>query len=79
MEPIKSLIARVVAGATLTCEKAKSAFDRKMSGYATPSQMEGIFIAMKVRGRGLKKSTAPHPQFAIFAEGGSTMCRDRNP
>ena len=41
MDDLKVLIGKVATGATLTREEAASAFDRMMSGEATPSQMGG--------------------------------------
>ena len=40
-DDFKALIAKVATGATLTREEAARAFDRMMSGEATPSQMGG--------------------------------------
>ena len=40
-DDFKALIAKVATGASLTREEAASAFDRMMSGEATPSQMGG--------------------------------------
>ena len=51
-DDFKALIAKVATGASLTREEAASAFDRMMSGEATPSQMGGLLMALRVPGRG---------------------------
>src|SRR6478672_9274168 len=53
----KALIAKVATGASLTREEAASAFDRMMSGEATPSQMGGLLMAMRVRGETVEEIT----------------------
>src|SRR6201995_1082737 len=50
MDDLKSIIAKVATGATLSREEAASAFDRMMSGEATPSQLGGLLMALRVRG-----------------------------
>ncbi|MDF0585060.1 anthranilate phosphoribosyltransferase [Bradyrhizobium yuanmingense] len=57
MEPFKSIIAKVATGATLTREEAASAFDSMMAGYATPSQIGGLLIGMRVRGETVEEVT----------------------
>ncbi|MDA9406029.1 MULTISPECIES: anthranilate phosphoribosyltransferase [unclassified Bradyrhizobium] len=57
MEPLKSIIAKVASGATLTREEAASAFDSMMSGDATPSQIGGLLIGMRVRGETVEEVT----------------------
>ncbi|RXH36675.1 anthranilate phosphoribosyltransferase [Bradyrhizobium nanningense] len=57
MEPLKSIIAKVVTGATLTREEAASAFDSMMSGDATPSQIGGLLVGMRVRGETVEEVT----------------------
>ncbi|OPY94312.1 anthranilate phosphoribosyltransferase [Bradyrhizobium sacchari] len=57
MEPLKSIIRKVVTGATLTREEAASAFDSMMSGDATPSQIGGLLIGMRVRGETVAEVT----------------------
>jgi anthranilate phosphoribosyltransferase len=57
MDDIKVLIGKVATGATLTREEAASAFDRMMSGEATPSQMGGILMALRVRGETVDEIT----------------------
>lgn len=57
MDDLKALIGKVGTGATLTREEAASAFDRMMSGEATPSQMGGILMALRVRGETVDEIT----------------------
>src|SRR6201995_5061859 len=77
MDDLKSIIAKVATGATLSREEAASAFDAVMSGEATPSQMGGLLMALRVRGetvdettggvsaRGRKMPRAPAPADAV--------------
>jgi anthranilate phosphoribosyltransferase len=53
----KALIAKVATGATLSREEAAGAFDRMMSGEATPSQMGGLLMALRVRGETVEEIT----------------------
>jgi anthranilate phosphoribosyltransferase len=53
----KSLIAKVATGAPLTREEATDAFDRMMSGEATPSQMGGLLMGLRVRGETVEEIT----------------------
>ncbi|MEO1066728.1 MAG: anthranilate phosphoribosyltransferase [Pseudomonadota bacterium] len=50
MADLKPLIARVANGESLSREMAKEAFDIMMSGDATPSQIAGFLMALRVRG-----------------------------
>jgi anthranilate phosphoribosyltransferase len=56
-DDFKALIAKVAIGATLTREEAAGAFDRMMSGEATPSQMGGLLMALRVRGETVDEIT----------------------
>jgi anthranilate phosphoribosyltransferase len=56
-DDFKSLIAKVATGASLTREEAAGAFDRMMSGEATPSQMGGLLMALRVRGETVEEIT----------------------
>src|SRR5206468_1372218 len=56
-DDFKALIAKVATGARLTREEAASAFDRMMSGEATPSQMGGLLMALRVRGETVDEIT----------------------
>jgi anthranilate phosphoribosyltransferase len=50
MERFRALVGKVATGATLSREEAVHAFDKMMSGEATPSQMGGLLMALRVRG-----------------------------
>src|SRR5690349_24201422 len=56
-DDFKALIAKVATGATLSREEAAGAFDRMMSGEATPSQMGGLLMALRVRGETVDEIT----------------------
>jgi anthranilate phosphoribosyltransferase len=57
MDDFKSIIAKVATGATLTRDESAAAFDRMMSGEATPSQMGGLLMALRVRGETVEEIT----------------------
>ena len=57
MDALKAVIAKVATGAALTREEAASAFDRMMSGEATPSQMGGLLMGLRVRGETVDEIT----------------------
>src|SRR2546421_330281 len=57
MDDLKSIIGKVATGATLSREEAASAFDSMMSGEATPSQMGGLLMALRVRGETVDEIT----------------------
>src|SRR5579871_3038825 len=57
MDDFKSIIGKVATGATLSREEAASAFDSMMSGEATPSQMGGLLMALRVRGETIDEIT----------------------
>ena len=46
VDEFKALIAKAASGAALSREEAATAFDRMMSGEATPSQMGGLLMAL---------------------------------
>ncbi|HYE49284.1 MAG TPA: anthranilate phosphoribosyltransferase [Azospirillaceae bacterium] len=50
MPDLKALIAKAATGAPLSEDEAENAFDIIMSGNATPSQMGGFLMALRVRG-----------------------------
>jgi len=54
---IKEMIAVAAAGQPLSLEQAKGAFDIMMSGDATPSQMGGLLMALRVRGETVEEIT----------------------
>src|ERR1700694_4592784 len=57
MDELKALIAKVASGAALTLEESAQAFDRMMSGEATPSQMGAFLMALRVRGETVDEIT----------------------
>jgi anthranilate phosphoribosyltransferase len=57
MDDLKSIIGKVATGATLSREESASAFDAVMSGEATPSQMGGLLMALRVRGETVDEIT----------------------
>jgi anthranilate phosphoribosyltransferase len=56
-DDFKALIAKAATGASLTREEAARGFDRMMSGEATPSQMGGLLMALRVRGETVEEIT----------------------
>ncbi|WP_026479672.1 anthranilate phosphoribosyltransferase [Ahrensia sp. 13_GOM-1096m] len=50
MSGLKPIIAKVADGASLSVEEAREAFGIMMSGDATPSQIAGFLMALRVRG-----------------------------
>jgi anthranilate phosphoribosyltransferase len=56
-DDFKVLIAKAATGASLTREEAARGFDRMMSGEATPSQMGGLLMALRVRGETVEEIT----------------------
>ncbi len=50
MEKFRALIGKVATGASLTQEESAHAFDKMMSGEATPSQMGAFLMGLRVRG-----------------------------
>lgn len=57
MDAFKALIGKVATGAPLTLEESAHAFDRMMSGEATPSQMGALLMAMRLRGETIDEIT----------------------
>lgn len=54
---LKSVIARVATGESLTVEQAEEAFGVLMAGEATPAQIGGLLMAMRVRGETVDEIT----------------------
>jgi anthranilate phosphoribosyltransferase len=54
---LKALIGQAATGATLSRDEAALAFDLMMSGEATPSQMGGLLMALRVRGETVDEIT----------------------
>ncbi len=57
MNDFKDLVRRVAAGDRLGVESARQAFDIMMSGDATPAQMGGFLLALRVRGETVEEIT----------------------
>ncbi len=57
MSELKSHIAHVAAGKALTFDQAKAAFNIIMSGEATPSQIGGFLMALRMRGETVDEIT----------------------
>jgi anthranilate phosphoribosyltransferase len=57
MSAFKVLIAKAAEGKKLSREEAKEAFDIMMSGEATPSQIGGFLLALRVRGETVEEIT----------------------
>jgi anthranilate phosphoribosyltransferase len=53
----KALVARVADGAPLSVEESRAAFDIMMSGNATPAQMGGFLMGLRVRGETVDEIT----------------------
>ncbi|MDQ0315563.1 anthranilate phosphoribosyltransferase [Amorphus orientalis] len=57
MSDLKALLDKAAQGDTLSREEARRAFDIMMSGEATPSQMGGLLMALRVRGESIDEIT----------------------
>ena len=57
MDDLKAIIGKVATGAALSRDEAASAFDRMMSGEATPSQMGALLMGLRVRGETVDEIT----------------------
>ncbi|MEI9805421.1 MAG: anthranilate phosphoribosyltransferase [Pseudolabrys sp.] len=56
-DDFKALLAKVATGAPLTRSESANAFDRMMSGEATPSQMGALLMGLRVRGETVDEIT----------------------
>jgi anthranilate phosphoribosyltransferase len=56
-DDLRALIGKAATGAVLSRDEAAHAFDRMMSGEATPSQMGGLLMALRVRGETVDEIT----------------------
>ncbi|MFL6799791.1 MAG: anthranilate phosphoribosyltransferase [Xanthobacteraceae bacterium] len=56
-DEFRGLLAKAATGATLSREEAARGFDTMMSGEATPSQMGGLLMALRVRGETVDEIT----------------------
>ena len=57
MADLKAHIAKAAGGQSLTRAEAREAFDIMMSGEATPSQIAGLLMALRVRGETVDEIT----------------------
>src|ERR1700682_6068867 len=57
MERFRALIGKIGTGAQLSREEAAHAFDKMMSGEATPAQMGGFLMGMRIRGETVDEIT----------------------
>jgi anthranilate phosphoribosyltransferase len=57
MSDFRSILAKVADGQALGVEEARAAFDIMMSGEATPAQMGGFLMALRVRGETVDEIT----------------------
>ena len=57
MTDLKALIGKAATGASLTREEARTAFDIMMSGAATPAQIGGLLMTLRVRGETVDEIT----------------------
>jgi anthranilate phosphoribosyltransferase len=57
MERFRALIGKVATGAQLTRDEAAHAFDKMMSGEATPAQMGGFLMGLRIRGETVDEIT----------------------
>jgi len=57
MPDLKGLIGKTATGASLSRAEAEQAFDIMMSGNATPAQMGGFLMALRVRGETVEEIT----------------------
>ena len=53
----KALLRRVADGAALSVDESRAAFDAMMEGVATPAQMGGFLMALRVRGESVDEIT----------------------
>ena len=56
-DDLRPLLAKVATGASLSRDEAAFAFNRMMSGEATPSQMGALLMALRVRGETVDEIT----------------------
>ncbi|ADZ70609.1 anthranilate phosphoribosyltransferase [Polymorphum gilvum] len=57
MSTFKGFIARIAGGGTLSLSEAREAFDIILSGEATPSQLGGFLMALRMRGETVEEVT----------------------
>lgn len=57
MDAFKPLIAKVATGCSLSADEAETAFGQMLSGEATPAQMGGFLMSLRVRGETVEEIT----------------------
>ena len=57
MDKIKALLGRVADGHALTVDEARTGFEALMSGNATPAQVGGFLMSLRVRGETIDEIT----------------------
>ena len=57
MERFRAMIGKVATGESLSREEAAHVFDKMMSGEATPAQMGGLLMALRIRGETVDEIT----------------------
>lgn len=57
MSDLKAIIGKVATGASLSRDEAAAAFDTVMAGDATPAQIGGLLMALRVRGETVDEIT----------------------
>jgi len=57
MERFRALLGKVATGAALSRDEAAHAFDKMMSGEATPAQMGGLLMGLRIRGETVDEIT----------------------
>jgi anthranilate phosphoribosyltransferase len=57
MERFRAMIGKVATGESLTRDEAAHAFDKMMSGEATPAQMGGLLMGLRIRGETVDEIT----------------------
>ena len=57
MERFRALLGKVATGAQLSRDEAAHAFDKMMSGEATPAQMGGFLMGLRIRGETVDEIT----------------------
>jgi len=57
MERFRAMIGKIATGESLSRDEAAHAFDKMMSGEATPAQMGGLLMALRIRGETVDEIT----------------------
>jgi anthranilate phosphoribosyltransferase len=57
MDELKAVIAKVASGSAMSRDESAAVFDRMMAGEATPSQMGGLLMGLRVRGETVDEIT----------------------